>query len=96
MCLFQFHALCVLHRSHYDLSKAVGSLVPSGGPVLCRDEMEEWSAGIRIKSFSIFATVQGHCWFEAKLDSLKSNYFASYKFHYFFVIRRSRTLRRSH
>lgn len=23
---------------------AISSLVPSGGPVLCRDEMEEWSA----------------------------------------------------
>lgn len=28
----------------YDLSNALASLVPSTGPVLCRDEMEEWSA----------------------------------------------------
>ncbi|CAB4004979.1 metastasis-associated MTA3-like, partial [Paramuricea clavata] len=41
----QFHALSVLHKSSYELSKAVGCLVPTGGPVLCRDEMEEWSAG---------------------------------------------------
>lgn len=34
----------VLHRSGYDVAKAVTALVPSGGPVLCRDEMEEWSA----------------------------------------------------
>jgi len=33
-----------LHRSEYDIGKAIGSLVPPGGPVLCRDEMEEWSA----------------------------------------------------
>ncbi|MCL4121400.1 UNVERIFIED_CONTAM: hypothetical protein GTU68_048837, partial [Idotea baltica] len=39
-----FHAMDTLHKHHYDLSKAVCSLVPSSGPVLCRDEMEEWSA----------------------------------------------------
>lgn len=33
-----------LHRHNYDIAKAIKSLVPSGGPVLCRDEMEEWSA----------------------------------------------------
>ncbi|XP_030763466.1 metastasis-associated protein MTA3 [Sitophilus oryzae] len=39
-----FHAMDTLHRHEYDLSGALGSLVPSSGPVLCRDEMEEWSA----------------------------------------------------
>ena len=33
-----------LHKHRYDISKAISSLVPPGGPVLCRDEMEEWSA----------------------------------------------------
>lgn len=33
-----------LHKHNYDLSSAIGVLVPLGGPVLCRDEMEEWSA----------------------------------------------------
>ncbi len=33
-----------LHRHRYDTSKALTSLVPPSGPVLCRDEMEEWSA----------------------------------------------------
>ena len=42
--LFQFHAMSTLHRHKYDIAKAIKSLVPSGGPVLCRDEMEEWSA----------------------------------------------------
>lgn len=40
----QFHAMDTLHQHYYDLAKAVASLVPSTGPVLCRDEMEEWSA----------------------------------------------------
>lgn len=46
LCLFsQFHAMTTLHNNLYGLSKALSQLVPSGGPVLCRDEMEEWSAG---------------------------------------------------
>ncbi|XP_011500934.1 PREDICTED: metastasis-associated protein MTA3 isoform X2 [Ceratosolen solmsi marchali] len=39
-----FHAMDTLHRHNYDVAKAMSSLVPSSGPVLCRDEMEEWSA----------------------------------------------------
>uniref|UniRef100_A0A8C9VRU4 Metastasis associated 1 family member 3 n=1 Tax=Scleropages formosus TaxID=113540 RepID=A0A8C9VRU4_SCLFO len=39
-----FHAMDTLHRHGYDLSSAISVLVPQGGPVLCRDEMEEWSA----------------------------------------------------
>ncbi|KAL1501142.1 hypothetical protein ABEB36_006526 [Hypothenemus hampei] len=39
-----FHAMDTLHRHDYDLASAMCSLVPSSGPVLCRDEMEEWSA----------------------------------------------------
>ena len=33
-----------LHKHTYDTAKAISSFVPPGGPVLCRDEMEEWSA----------------------------------------------------
>ncbi len=33
-----------LHKHKYDISRAMASLVPPGGPVLCRDEREEWSA----------------------------------------------------
>lgn len=40
----QFHAMDTLHRHGYDLSSALSVLVPQGGPVLCRDEMEEWSS----------------------------------------------------
>lgn len=33
-----------LHKHSYSIEEAMCSLVPSSGPVLCRDEMEEWSA----------------------------------------------------
>lgn len=33
-----------LHKSGYSIETALSSLVPASGPVLCRDEMEEWSA----------------------------------------------------
>lgn len=33
-----------LHKSRYSIEGALSSLVPASGPVLCRDEMEEWSA----------------------------------------------------
>ena len=36
--------MSTLHKSSYSLAEAISSLVPSTGPVLCRDEMEEWSA----------------------------------------------------
>jgi len=38
------HAMDVLHRHNYEIGSAVCSLVPTSGPVLCRDEMEEWAA----------------------------------------------------
>ncbi|XP_059476197.1 metastasis-associated protein MTA3 [Neocloeon triangulifer] len=39
-----FHAMDTLHKHKYNTADAISSLVPSTGPVLCRDEMEEWSA----------------------------------------------------
>lgn len=39
------YAMQLLHSNNYDLGKAVCALVPSTGPVLCRDEIEEWTAG---------------------------------------------------
>uniref|UniRef100_A0A8C6PI29 Metastasis associated 1 n=1 Tax=Nothobranchius furzeri TaxID=105023 RepID=A0A8C6PI29_NOTFU len=39
-----FHAMDMLHANSYDMTRAIAALVPQGGPVLCRDEMEEWSA----------------------------------------------------
>ena len=40
----QFEAMSLLHQHHYDLSAALSCLVPSTGPMLCRDQMEEWAA----------------------------------------------------
>ena len=37
-------AMKTLHQCDYDVGKAVLSLVPASGPILCRDEMEDWSA----------------------------------------------------
>jgi len=42
--LIQFHAMDVLHKQGYNISNAISSLVPRTGPVLCRDQIEEWSA----------------------------------------------------
>lgn len=33
-----------LHENNYDIGRAVLSLITASGPVLCRDELEEWSA----------------------------------------------------
>jgi len=33
-----------LHHHDYNAVSAISTLVSGGGPVLCRDEMEEWSA----------------------------------------------------
>merc|ERR1712088_317633 len=38
------HAYQALHGHQYDISQALASLVPTTGPVLCRDEMEDWSS----------------------------------------------------
>uniref|UniRef100_A0A673ZK72 Metastasis associated 1 n=1 Tax=Salmo trutta TaxID=8032 RepID=A0A673ZK72_SALTR len=39
-----FHAMDTLDKTGYDMTRAIAALVPQGGPILCRDEMEEWSA----------------------------------------------------
>lgn len=33
-----------IHKCNYKVSEALAHLTPDSGPVLCRDEMEEWSA----------------------------------------------------
>lgn len=49
--------MCALHNNSYNVSKAIASLVPAGGPILCRDEMEEWSAGQSYFRFCIQRSV---------------------------------------
>uniref|UniRef100_A0A6A7FUY4 Metastasis-associated protein MTA1-like n=2 Tax=Hirondellea gigas TaxID=1518452 RepID=A0A6A7FUY4_9CRUS len=39
-----FEAMSLLHKQQYDLSRALSCLVPGTGPLLCRDQMEEWAA----------------------------------------------------
>jgi len=39
-----FHAYQALHAHDYNIDSALASLVPQTGPVLCRDEMEDWSS----------------------------------------------------
>ena len=55
MNIFQAHGMFILHNNGYNIGKAIANLVPAGGPVLCRDEMEEWSAGWFLVTFSV-------CW----------------------------------
>jgi len=38
------NALDILHESRYEIGKAVLQLVPTEGPLICKDEIEEWSA----------------------------------------------------
>ncbi|CAF1055358.1 unnamed protein product [Adineta steineri] len=39
-----FFAMDILHKHHYDLALATCSLVPNTGPILVKDQMEDWSA----------------------------------------------------
>merc|ERR1719431_313178 len=39
-----FHAYQALHAHNYNIDEALTSLVPTTGPVLCRDELEDWSS----------------------------------------------------
>ncbi|XP_018012835.1 metastasis-associated protein MTA1 [Hyalella azteca] len=39
-----FEAMSLLHEQDYELAKALSCLVPGSGPLLCRDQMEEWAA----------------------------------------------------
>ena len=43
--IFQFHAMNAIHKNGYDVAKAIACFIPEEGPILCRDEMEEWSSG---------------------------------------------------
>merc|ERR1719278_1310710 len=38
------HAYQALHKHSYNIDEALASLVPATGPVLCRDELEDWSS----------------------------------------------------
>ena len=59
----------VLHKNEYDIGKAVADFVSDEGPVLCRDEMEEWSSGMCCY-MQLFLVLDGSC--EECLEYLKS------------------------
>lgn len=63
-----------LHKHSYDLSKAVCSLVPSSGPVLCRDEMEEWSAS-EANLFEEALEKYGKDFNDIRQDFVRRNYY---------------------
>lgn len=62
------YAMDLLHRCDYDLAKAVCSLVPNCEPVLCRDEMEEWSPA----ESNTFDEAYDKC--DKQLDVIRENY----------------------
>jgi metastasis-associated protein MTA len=41
--LTQYYSFKILHETNYNLDKALLSFIPETGPVLCRDEFEDWS-----------------------------------------------------
>lgn len=66
-----------LHRHNYDLSSALSVLVPAGGPVLCRDEMEEWSAS-EAAMFEEALEKYGKDFNDIRQDFVSLFYFISY------------------
>lgn len=39
-----FYAMNSLHENNYDIAKACLSFIPKDGPIICKDEIEDWSA----------------------------------------------------
>ena len=78
-----------LHKHNYTMSEAVSSLVPSTGPVLCRDEMEEWSAS-EANLFEEALEKYGKDFTDIRQDfvSLCWNIFQVFKLCYFFLFHR--------
>ena len=85
LILFQSHAMCALHNNGYNVSKAIASLVPSGGPILCRDEMEEWSAGRCIRTFFHYA-YSPYCSLYIFYGAVKENLFNNQEVLYLVII----------
>lgn len=56
-----------LHQSEYDLGKAMCALIPPTGPILCRDQMEEWSAS----EANLFEEAMGNIKFLMCSDSIR-------------------------
>ena len=53
-----------IHKNGYDVAKAIACFIPEEGPILCRDEMEEWSSGkfqVIIKSSFYYMVSLNNC-----------------------------------
>ncbi|XP_065184483.1 metastasis-associated protein MTA3-like [Sycon ciliatum] len=64
-----FHAMSTLHRYRYNLSQAVCALVPQGGPLLCRDELENWTPD-EVAQFEQSLVKYGKDFFDIQKNSL--------------------------
>ncbi len=63
-----------LHKHHYDLALATCSLVPNTGPILVKDQMEDWSAA-EANSFEDAIEKCGKDFREIQKEYVKSTFF---------------------
>ncbi len=61
-----------LHKHHYDLALATCSLVPNTGPILVKDQMEDWSAA-EANSFEDAVEKCGKDFIEIQKEYVKKN-----------------------
>jgi len=61
-------AMLLLHQQGYDMARALSQLVPNSGMMLCRDQMEDWSASEAnifedaiLRSGKEFNDIRQHC-----------------------------------
>jgi hypothetical protein len=68
-----------LHKHHYDLALATCSLVPNTGPILVKDQMEDWSAA-EANSFEDAIEKCGKDFIEIQKEYVNKYIFISIKF----------------
>lgn len=70
-----------IHKHNYSVESAMCSLVPSSGPVLCRDEMEEWSAS-EANLFEEALDKYGKDFNDIRNDFVSSTYLSTFSMSY--------------
>jgi len=68
-----------LHKHHYDLALATCSLVPNTGPILVKDQMEDWSAA-EANSFEDAIEKCGKDFREIQKEYVKTNIYSKESF----------------
>ncbi len=68
-----------LHKHHYDLALATCSLVPNTGPILVKDQMEDWSAA-EANSFEDAIEKCGKDFREIQKEYVKTNIYSKENF----------------